>query len=116
MDRVEKFNKFEKIFFRIEIVILIIGILFLTLFKGLTDQIGAIADTWITVFFAGWFLIVANFFTTVVRIFIYLFNIRKLEGKKSIWRSILVLLLSPIAFMLYYLLIFITAISGCAAL
>jgi len=115
MDKVSKFMKFEKIFFRIELILIGIGLFFYAIFLMFLEGLASLADTWIQIFMLGWLLIIVNFAITIIRVLKYLISVRKLEGPKSIWRSMVVLLLSPIAFILYYILIFVAAISGCSA-
>lgn len=115
-EKLQKFNRFEKIFFRIEIALILVGIFFYVLFLSFLEGLGHLADTWISIFMFAWVVIIVNFAIAIIRILRYIFVIRHIEGKKTIWRSALTLLLSPPAFILYYILIFVAAISGCSAL
>lgn len=112
--KVERFERFEKIFFRIELAILATGIFFLVLFQVAIDSLAFLVDLWMSLFLLGLAATVANFFIAIVRTVKYLFNIRKLSDSPTIWRTALVLILSPLSFMLMYLLIFIAALSSCS--
>lgn len=115
-DRVNKFNRWEKIFFRIELAVIFIGLFFYILFLSFIEDLAGLAETWIQIFMLGWVVIIVNFAIAVIRILKYIFSIRKEEGKTSLWRSTLTIILSPPAFILYYVLIFVATISGCSVL
>ena len=113
--RVEKFMKFEKLFFRIELLMLLIGVLFYALFMAFLERLGTVSDAIISFFFFMWVSIIGVFGITIIRIIKYLFSVRKLQASSSIWRSVVILLLSPINFILFYLLIFVAALASCSA-
>lgn len=112
-EALEKFNKFEKIFFKIELVIVFMGIGFFALFSAFIEKLGGFADLFISIFLLSLMVVVLNFVFAFTRIIKFLVFIRKEEGPKTIWRSFLTLLLSPLAFILYYMLIFLSAFSSC---
>ena len=115
-EKLEKFNRYEKLFFRIELGVIAAGIGFYILFLAFIEGLGGLADLFISIFLLGWIIIILNFFIAIIRMFKYGISIRKEEGPKSIWRSFLTIILSTPAFVLYYILIFVSAISSCAAL
>lgn len=113
--KIEKFNKFEKIFFRIELSILGVGIFLFTLFSIAIEALGGIADILITVILFSWLAIIVNFIISLVRIFKYLFNVEKFKEETSIWRSVITLFLSPALFGFFYILIIIATFTSCLA-
>ena len=113
LEKVYRFNKFEKIFFRIDIVIIGVAIFFLVLFDIALESLAGLVDVLMLIFLSGLVGSVVSFFISIIRILKYLFNIRKIQEASSIWRSILIIFLSPIAFILYYLLIFVVVLSSC---
>lgn len=113
--KIEKFNKFEKIFFRIELGILGVGIFLFTLFSIAIEALGGIADILITVILFSWLAIIVNFIISLVRIFKYLFNVEKFKEETSIWRSVITLFLSPALFGFFYILIIIATFTSCLA-
>ena len=113
LEKVYRFNRFEKIFFRIDIVIIGVAIFFLVLFDIALESLAGLVDVLMLIFLSGLVGSVVSFFISIIRILKYLFNIRKIQEASSIWRSILIIFLSPIAFILYYLLIFVVVLSSC---
>jgi len=114
-EKAAKFNKFEKIFVRIELGIALIGVLLFILFNAAMEVIGYFADAVISFLLFLWVVIILNFIISIVRIFKYLFSKAEFKKETSIWRSIITFFTSPIVFALVYLLIFIASISGCVA-
>lgn len=112
---VEKFQRFEKILLRYNLIVIGIGMLFLVLYQIAIEQLGVLADLFIAIFLVGLFSNIITFGLSIIRIFKYLLSIRKIEESSSIWRSVLTLFLSPFSFILYYFLIFIAALSSCSA-
>ena len=113
-EKTEKFNRYEKIFFRLELVVISLGVSLLLLFRAFVELIGNMADFFMSVFLLGWIFIILNFFISIIRVLKYLLVMRKVEGDKTIWRSVLTIIISPLAFILYYILIFVIVLASCS--
>ena len=112
--KVEKFNFYEKLYFRVTLAILGIAVsLFIVAlfsFQLFTLIPKALINLTVTV------LVISglNFFLAVIRIIKYLINIAKLENNIGILRSAITLIISPISFIILYILLIIMAFSSCS--
>lgn len=111
-DKIVKFNKFEKLFFRINLGIFGLSIFIYFLYLWLIEQLGPITDLIMSVIFVGMISTVIIFFISVIRIIKYVVTHRSGETS-TIWRSILNIFLSPLSLIIFYILVFITALSSC---
>ena len=112
MSKDTKFNRFEKIFFRINVATFGISVLIYLLYSWMIEQLGAIADQIMAVNLLSIFVVIAIFGISVIRIIKYIVKHRSEEGS-SIWRSVINLFLSPLSLIIFYILIFITAATSC---
>lgn len=111
-NQLNRFMMFEKLFFRIILSIFTLGVAIYFIFMAFLDKLGETAEMFITGFFLIWILIIAIFFISIGRILRFIITFKTAEGV-TIWRSVLSLFLSPVAFVLYYILIFVASISSC---
>lgn len=110
-DKVVKFNKFEIILFRIQMINLGFSAVFFGALMLLLSEYKETAQIFYGLVIFLMFASLVLFIIALVRIFKYFISLKALEGIISIWRSIVVLLTSPIAIIIYWLLLFILALS-----
>ncbi len=110
-EKIKKFNKFEKIFFRIHLVVSGIGLFVLGSMYLLLNSIEEIAKSALNVILFGFYVIIINFFISVIRILKAVFGFRDIEERPSIKRSLGIMLTSPIAFGVYLIIILAMSLS-----
>jgi uncharacterized membrane protein YcjF (UPF0283 family) len=113
-EKIDRFLKFERIFFRIQLGLLVFGIGLYALFLTVVELLAYLAEYWILLFMGIMIIAVVNGLTALIRIFVYLFKIRKYQGKKSVWRSVLTFILSPPIVIIFYILLIAATFTGCA--
>ena len=110
-DTVERFNYFEKIFFRINMINLggsaFIAIIMYYLLENV-DETGQLFGGFTAVMMVFSFIL---FVISFIRILKYIFKYRKLDNVLFIWRSIVGFFTSPVAFLIYFILMFVMALS-----
>lgn len=104
---------FERLLSKITLIVFGLSFLLLGVILLLVEKIGAWAETIMYPIFGLWAASILIFFISAIRIIMFLFKKNKNEGD-TITKSVRNLLLSPIAFLVYYLLIFIVALSSCS--
>ncbi len=102
----ERFNCFEKLLFRIHLGFLGFGFILFGLLYLLIDILEQIGDVFTSVILTALAVIMISFVTSVVRIIRYFLKFKGEEGNIGIKRSIITMLTSPIAFIIYYLVLF----------
>lgn len=112
---VEKFMYFEKLFFKIQLTMFGIGMFLLFFLTAIVNQIRNVNQFFIFVFYFGMILPGVQLILSIVRIIKYIAKISKLEGEKSIWRSALSFVFSPLTFGIFYLIFIILVFASCAA-
>lgn len=113
--KAEKFMHFEKLLFRVQYIVLGIGIFILTFLLSIAQLIGDVNDFFKFIVWVGFIYPAIQLIVSIIRIFKYLFVIRHEEGKTSIWRSALSFLFSPLIFGIFYAIFFILVLASCAA-
>ena len=114
-ERVEKFMRFEHIFFRVQLSLLGAGFFILGAFYFVIDKVKDVNNLIAFVIYAGLLYPVLHFFISIVRIIKYLRVIRHDEGPSSIWRSALSFLFSPLTFAIFYIILIVLVFASCAA-
>lgn len=114
-ERVEKFMRFEHIFFRIQLSILGLGFFILGFFYFVIDKIKDVNDLIALVIYVGILYPILHLIISFVRIIKYLRVIRHDDGPSSIWRSALSFLFSPLTFVIFYIILFVLVFASCAA-
>lgn len=110
--KVEKFNKFERIFMNIHLGILGVGVFLLTVAFIVVDSIESIARVFLGVVFGLFYIIIFNFIIALFRLFKYLFLFQKEEEVlPTIKRTIIIILTSPISLAIYFILTLIMSLS-----
>lgn len=113
IQKVEKFNRFEKLLFKFTLGILGIAISFFIITLIVVTQIYSIPKLLIDLTTSILMVAIANFFLSVIRIFKYIIKISKLENNIGIMRSVISLLISPISVAILLVLIIMMSSSGC---
>jgi len=111
MDKYDKFNKFEKIFFRIHTVSFIIGLFLLSLLYFAQDTFESIARTFLVVAYSFFYVVFANFIISIVRLFKYLFSFRKSQDMVTIKRTVAIMFTSPISLGIYLIIMLAMSLS-----
>jgi|LGVE01.1.fsa_nt_gb hypothetical protein len=107
----ERFNYFEKLLFRIHLGLIGSGFILFGLLYLLIDIIEQIGDIFVSIIVTALAAILISFFTSVIRIIRYFLKFKGQEGNIGIRRSIITMLTSPIAFIIYYIMLFILMLS-----
>ncbi len=114
-EKVEKFMRFERFFFRVQLLILGSGFFILGFFYFVIDKVKDVDDLIVFVLFVGLLYPVLHFFISVVRVLKYILVIRHEEGHSTIWRSALSFLFSPLTFGIFYIILIVIVFASCAA-
>ena len=107
-----KFARYEKIFFRINLSMFGLSVFLYLLYLWFIENLGPFVDYIMTVIFIASITIIVIFFISVIRILKFIVKHRS-EENSSIWRSVLNIFLSPLSLIIFYILIFVTAITSC---
>ena len=112
-DNERNFNYFEKLFLKISLGLVGLGVvLFITMF-AIVDILSDIASDFANVVAVLLLASIASFFIAIIRIFKYILIVSKRDEEATITKSIISFFVSPIAIIIYYLMIFILAVTGC---
>ena len=111
--KVEKFNHFETLLFKVTLGILGIAISLFIITLVVVTQIYSIPKLLIDITTTILMITIANFFLSIIRIFKYIIKISKLENNIGIMRSVISLLISPISAAILLVLIILISLSGC---
>lgn len=103
MNKFEKFNKFEKIFFKIHTVIFAFGLIMLSLVFLAQNALESIARTFLGVSTILLYIVGINFSVSIVRLLKYLIVFRKSQEMVTIKRTVAVMFTSPISFGIYFI-------------
>lgn len=110
-DEFTKFNYFEKLFFRIQLGLIGLGFITLGILFASIEILQSVADLIIFLILTMMSLVALNFIISVARIIKYLRRYTDNDNVIGIKRSVTIMLTSPIAFVLYYLILIILALS-----
>lgn len=110
---VERFNYFEKIYLRFTLAVLGTAVLLSIIPFVFIDQISSISKLIANIAVSLMLVTVLNFFYAFFRIVKYARKISKLENNIGIMRTVSSLFLSPISFVILYILVIIMAFSSC---
>lgn len=110
---IKDFNYYEKLFLRITLILIGIGFTLIGLLLLLADYIDTIASGITGLVVILLFSSYGVFFLSIIRIVKYVFSVKKRNAGSTIKQSIITLLISPIAILVYYAIIFILSISSC---
>jgi len=108
-----KFNKFEKLFFRINLGILTLSAALYALFAAVIEDLGPFVDLIMSVILISMLTTGVIFVLSFIRIIKYIANHRT-DKDASIWRSIINLILSPLSFFILTIFIFLTSAVSCS--
>jgi uncharacterized membrane protein YesL len=108
-----KFNKFEKIFFRINLAIFTLSVSLYALFAALIEDLGPFVDLIMSGLLFGIVTTTVIFGLSIIHIIKYIVNHRTAK-EASIWRSIINLILSPLSFFIITFFIFLTSAVSCS--
>lgn len=111
MDKVNRFNRFEKLFLRIHLSILGFGLLLLGVAFATLDSVDSIAKTFVHVVYGLLYVVMIQFVISIVRLFKYLFGFKNVEEKPTIRRTIIIILTSPISLGVFFFLTFVMSLS-----
>ena len=115
MDNNKKsFNYFEKIFLKISVGLLGLGLsLFILMFifiDYLSDSASEVANIVVVLLLSS----VASFFIAVFRILKFAFVVSKRNDGSTITKSVISFFVSPVAIIVYYIIVIILAFSSCS--
>jgi len=106
-----KFNYYEKLLFKIHLGIVGFGMIMFILLMVFIDSLENVANEIAGFMYTIMFVEVIGFFVSIIRILKYLFSTAELKESRSIWRSVIIMLTSPIASGLYFLVMFVMLLS-----
>ena len=104
---------FDKLFMRITLAVLGLSFFVFLLMVLLIDYIGKVTDIVLAPVLMMLFTSAVVFFIHVIRFFKYLIKKASLEEGATITRSLLGIVISPVAFGIYYVIIIIIAFASC---
>ncbi len=113
IEKVEKFNYFEKLYFRITLGLIGLALLLFIFTMFVATKFDSIPKLLIDFTVVLLFVPAVNFFISIVRVFKYILSISRLDNNIGIVRSAFALLINPISFGILYILIIIMALSSC---
>lgn len=113
IQKVERFNYFERLFFKITLGILGSAIFLFIFTLATVSQFSVFSKILINITVVLLFMSIINLILTIGRIFKFAFKISKLENNIGILRSASSLLFSPLAFVILYILIIVMALASC---
>ncbi len=111
MNKVDKFNKFEKIFLRIHLSILGFGMALLLMSFVAMDSVEAIARSIWAIVYSLLYVVMILFIISVVRLIKYLIVFRKSAVAPTIRRTLIIILTSPISLGIYFILTLVISLS-----
>lgn len=113
IQKVERFNYFEKLFFKITLGILGSAIFLFIFTMATVSQFPVFSKVLINVTVVILFLSAINLILAIGRILKFAIKISKFENNIGILRTASSLLLSPLAFVILYILIIVMALASC---
>lgn len=114
-EKVTTFNYYEKLIFRVHMIIFGLGFVLFGLMYVLNDSLRDMANLLSTVVVALYMSTVVSFVVAIVRIIRYLKYFKGKDGIVGIKRTVTVLLTSPISFFVYFIIMLVMsfALSSC---
>ncbi len=113
-EKVEKFNQYEKYFLWFQLLVLGVAVSLFIVFNSFIDSLGGYGKLVGNLIIFGMIASIVNIVIAIVRILKYIIVIRKEQGKKTIWRSVLAFVTSPVALIIFYILLIVVAFASCA--
>ena len=109
-----KFNYFEKLYLKLSLGFfgLSISLFIITLF--IINQFSSIPKLLINFSASIFMLVTVNFILQIIRLFRFLFKIRKLEDNIGIKRTVISLILSPITAGIIMILLLMMSLASCS--
>lgn len=111
MNKVDKFNKFEVIFFRIHLSISGFGLLVLGIAFAAMNSVESVARSLIGVVYTLLWVVIVNFIIGVIRLLKYFISFRKETETPTIWRTLVIIVTSPITLGIFFILTLIMSLS-----
>ncbi|QMS85819.1 hypothetical protein [Candidatus Xianfuyuplasma coldseepsis] len=105
------FMHWERLLFRIYLSIVGFGFVILGVMYYVNDMIREISRAFSSIVVILIASTIIYFFVSLVRMIKYYISVRKNDETATIWRSVTTFLTSPIAFIFYYVLLFIMLLS-----
>ena len=115
IEKVKKFNYFEKLYFKVTLGIFGTAISLFIFTLASIGQYSSISKLLKNFIISVLLLSAINFFISIYRVIKYTMSISRLENNIGILRSAVSLILSPMSFVILYILVIIIAFSSCAA-
>ena len=109
-EKVNKFHKFERIYFKIYLIIVGLSIVLIGMIYAMVDTISSIAEFALNIVMISLIYVVGVFFLSIVRTIKYFSSLKK-KGGLGIWRSITIMLTSPIVTAILFIIIFALSLS-----
>lgn len=106
-----KFMRWERLLWRIYVGIVGFGFIILGLIYYVNDMIREFAKAFSPVIVILFISTMVYFFVSLIRMIKYNISVKKNDETATIWRSVTTFLTSPIAFVFYYILLFIMLLS-----
>lgn len=110
-EKQNRFNRFEKLLFRIHMGILSFGFILFAMLYVLNEYIREFAVILANVVVLLLTSTVVSFFIAIGRIVRYLRHFKHTEGMLGIKRTVIMLLTSPISFIVYFVIMLVLSLS-----
>ena len=111
-NQTSKFERYEKLFFRINLSMFGLSVFLYFLYLWFIEHLGPFVDHIMTVIIFASIAIIVIFFISIIRILKFIMKHRS-EENSSIWRSVINIFLSPLSLIIFYILMFVTAMASC---
>ena len=112
-DNNNRFNYFEKIFLRISLSLMGTGFVLFILMFVFVDDIREYADEFSSVVAVLLIASFISFFNAIFRILKYIISVSKRNDGSTIKGSIISFFTSPVAIIIYYIMMIVIAFSSC---
>jgi hypothetical protein len=104
MSKENKFMKYEIIYFRVYLFIVAFGLFMLSLVYAAQNSIEEVARGFLSVVYTFLIVTIIQFIISIIRIIKYLIRFKSQDEVVQIWRSVTIMLTSPVAFAIYLIL------------
>jgi hypothetical protein len=104
MTKESKFMKFEIIYFRVYIFVVAFGLFMLSFLYAAQNSIEEVARGFLSVVYSFFIISIVQFIISIIRIIKYFIRFKNQDTPVQIWRSVTIMLTSPVAFAIYLIL------------
>jgi len=112
--KVARFNYYENLYLKVSYGLLALAISLFIITLIIINQFSSIPKLLIDFTASIFMLVIGNFILQIIRLFRFLFSIRKIEGNVGIKKTITSLFLSPLTAFIILILLLMMSLSSCS--